>query len=59
MTSKLTSKLYAFLFITFVLWYVLRRTSLGKAYSTDMLAIPQQVLGVGEGLSSAILPDRR
>jgi hypothetical protein len=38
---------------SFVLWYLLRQTSLGKAYSSDMAAIPQQ-LGVAEGLKSAI-----
>lgn len=56
MTSRLTSKLYAFLFITFVLWYIFRQTTLGRAYSTDMFAIPQ---GVGEGLTSAMLDIKR
>jgi hypothetical protein len=38
---------------SFVLWLLLRKTSLGQAYSTDMAAIPQQ-LGVAEGLKSAL-----
>ena len=35
---------------TFAIWYFLRRTSLGSAYTSDMMMIPQ---GVGEGLRSA------
>ena len=46
----MTSQLTAFLLVTFGLWYLLRRTSLGSAYASDMMAIPQ---GVSEGLRSA------
>jgi hypothetical protein len=48
-TTKTIGK---WLVVTFVLWYLLRQTTLGSAYSRDMMAIPQQ-LGVAEGLKSA------
>jgi hypothetical protein len=35
---------------SFIIWYLLKRTSLGAAYSTDMMRIPQ---GLSEGLRSA------
>jgi hypothetical protein len=38
---------------SFAIWFILRRTDIGQAYSSDMAAIPQQ-LGVAEGLKSAI-----
>lgn len=37
--------------VIFVVWYLLRRTTLGKAFSADVAAIPQQ-FGVAEGLKS-------
>ena len=37
---------------TFVLWYLLRQTSIGRSYTRDMFAIPQY-FGAGEGLNSA------
>lgn len=52
MASAITKTVTKYLLITFVLWYLLRQTSLGRAYSGDMLAIPRQ-LGVAEGLKSA------
>lgn len=50
--SKTSSSIINILLASFVLWYLLRRTNLGQAYSSDMYAIPQQ-LGVAEGLKSA------
>jgi hypothetical protein len=31
----------SFLLTTFVIWYLLRRTALGQAYTSDMFSIPQ------------------
>ena len=50
--SKTTALITKFLLVTFVLWYLLRKTTLGSAYSSDMMAIPGQ-LGFSEGLKSA------
>jgi hypothetical protein len=50
MASKIYSQVGGFLLVTFGLWYLLRRTSLGAAYTSDMMALPQ---GVSEGLRSA------
>ena len=50
MASKIQGQITGFLFVTFVLWYLLRRTALGSAYSADMLTIPQSI---SEGLHSA------
>ena len=58
MASKTTAKIGGYLLGTFILWYLLTRTTLGSAYSTDMMRIPQ---GVSEGLRSAqtLLLERR
>lgn len=50
MGSKVASQISSFLLVTFVLWYLLRRTSLGSAYTRDMMTIPQNI---SEGLHSA------
>lgn len=50
--STTTKTIGKWLVVTFVLWYLLRKTTLGSAYSSDMMAIPGQ-LGVAEGLKSA------
>lgn len=52
MGSTITKKFTGFLVITFILWYLLRRTELGSAYVGDMFAIPR-FFGAGEGLNSA------
>ena len=52
---SLQKKVTSFLLVTFILWYLLKRTSLGRAYSSDMWSIPQffsSSLGAGEGLQS-------
>jgi hypothetical protein len=48
-----SNDLLKWVFACFVIWYVLRRTDVGREFDTDMRAIPQQ-LGVAEGLKSAI-----
>lgn len=50
MATKISTQIGGFLLATFILWYLLRQTSLGAAYSTDMMNIPQ---GLSEGLRSA------
>lgn len=50
MASKITAQITSFLLVTFVLWYLLRRTALGGAYTRDMMTIPQNI---SEGLHSA------
>jgi hypothetical protein len=52
MASKITKQVGGFLIVTFALWYLLRRTSLGSAYARDMWSIPQHI-GIAEGLQSA------
>jgi hypothetical protein len=49
MASNISKSITSFLLVTFILWYLLRRTTLGQAYAEDMLAIP---VGAGEGLNS-------
>jgi len=50
MASKISTQVGIFLVATFGIWYLLRRTSLGAAYTSDMMMIPQ---GISEGLRSA------
>lgn len=40
MTITIKSVTYV-LFVTFVIWYLLRRTALGSAYVSDLWSIPQ------------------
>ena len=50
MGSKIGTQVGLFIAGTFAIWYFLRRTSLGSAYTSDMMMIPQ---GISEGLRSA------
>ena len=50
--GSVSKKFYSFLLVTFVLWYLLRRTNLGRSYTRDMFQLPG-LLGAGEGLGSA------
>jgi hypothetical protein len=52
MGSNVGRSITGVLLITFVLWYLLRQTGLGRAYTSDMLAIPRS-FAAGEGLNSA------
>lgn len=49
MGSKISSQISSFLLVTFVLWYLLRRTNLGSDYTRDMMNIPRNI---GEGLQT-------
>ena len=50
MASKISNRIGGLLLASFILWYLLKQTTLGSAYSTDMMNIPQ---GLSEGLRSA------
>jgi hypothetical protein len=52
MSRKIGTQLIMFGAATFGLWYFMRRTSIGAAYSQDMWNLPHR-LGVAEGLRSA------
>ena len=50
MGSSIQMRVGLLLVGTFAIWYFLRRTTLGTAYSSDIMQIPQ---GISEGLRSA------